>query len=156
MSNERFSFQSPLGGMEVTLIDGLLFSCYFIPEEQKFIEQAPASTLAVSIKTALLAYCEGQQPVFDFPLLLEGTEFQQAVWKTLQTIPYGRTVSYQWVAEQINRPKAIRAVGTAIGKNPLGIIIPCHRVIGKNGQLRGFAAGLDTKANLLAIEQGVD
>lgn len=149
---ERFAFESPLGGIEVIIGATHLLTCNFILEGRHFTETQSLSPLAVSIKSSLLKYCSGEQSTFNFPLHLEGTEFQQSVWRILQTIPYGETVSYQWVAEKIGRPKAIRAVGTAIGKNPLSIIIPCHRVIGKNGALRGFAAGLDKKAKLLAIE----
>jgi methylated-DNA-[protein]-cysteine S-methyltransferase len=149
---ERYSFESPLGGIEIITSDELLLACNFIPKSESFTENQSLSPFALSVKSALLNYCGRLQSQFNFPIRLEGTDFQQSVWRALQTIPYGEVVSYQWVAEKIGRPKAIRAVGMAIGKNPLSIIIPCHRVIGKNGALRGFAAGLDAKAKLLAIE----
>ena len=81
-----------------------------------------------------------------------GTDFQKEVWQALATIPFGKTLSYGEIARQIGRPKAVRAVGAAIGKNPLSIIVPCHRVIGSDGKLTGFAGGLETKASLLRVE----
>ena len=101
----------------------------------------------------LIDYIEGKRKVFTLPLDLHGTAFQQTVWKALQEIPYGQTVSYTDVAESIQKPQAVRAVGTAIGANPVLIIVPCHRVIGKNGKLTGFRGGLDMKEQLLALEK---
>ena len=98
-------------------------------------------------------YFTGTRTEFHLPLAPQGTPFQQAVWKTLCTIPYGETRSYLQIAQLIGNPKACRAVGMANHKNPIGIIIPCHRVIGKNGKLTGYAGGLDKKANLLLLEQ---
>ena len=89
---------------------------------------------------------------FDFPLELRGTHFQLQVWDALRTIPYGRVKSYSEIAAQIGRPKAVRAVGQAIGKNPCLIAIPCHRVLGKNGCLTGFSAGMDLKKQLFSLE----
>lgn len=97
-------------------------------------------------------YFEGQRRAFDIPLDLRGTEFQRTVWQALQEIPYGTTKSYSDIAKAINRPKAVRAVGGAIGANPVPIVVPCHRVIGKDGSLTGFAGGLDIKRQLLKIE----
>ena len=91
--------------------------------------------------------------IFTLPLAPVGTEFQQHVWKILQTIPYGETWSYKQVAVAIGNPKASRAVGMANNKNPLAIFIPCHRVIGSNGKLVGYAGGLNIKEHLLALEQ---
>ncbi len=89
--------------------------------------------------------------IYDF-ILLEGTDFQKRVWQELLNIPYGQTKTYKEIARGINNEKAIRAVATAIGKNPLMIIIPCHRVIGSDGKLRGYAYGVDVKEKLLALE----
>ena len=89
------------------------------------------------------------------PLAPEGTTFQCSVWKALQTIPYGQTISYKELAERVENPKACRAVGTANGRNPIAIIIPCHRVIAANGTLGGYAGGLDIKTILLKLE-GID
>ena len=100
----------------------------------------------------LSEYFEGQRKIFDLPLNFEGTEFQQKVWQALLTIPFGETRSYKDIAEQIGNVKAVRAVGAANGKNPISIITPCHRVVGANGKLVGFAGGLENKDVLLKLE----
>ena len=100
----------------------------------------------------LAEYFSGQRKQFDLPLKLEGTEFQVDVLQALQEIPYGETTSYGAIAKQIGRPKAMRAVGAANGRNPIPIIVPCHRVIGSSGDLTGFGGGLDTKEALLRLE----
>jgi methylated-DNA-[protein]-cysteine S-methyltransferase len=100
----------------------------------------------------LRGYAAGQSESFELPLNLEGSAFQQAVWTALQEIPYGETTTYGAVAASIGRPGQARAVGSAVGSNPVGIIVPCHRVIGANGSLTGFGGGLDNKMALLARE----
>jgi len=100
----------------------------------------------------LREYFAGTRKVFDVPLTLAGTEFQVRVLEELQRIPYGETVSYGDIAARIGRPRAVRAVGAANGRNPIPIIIPCHRVVGRDGALTGFGGGLDTKAALLRLE----
>jgi methylated-DNA-[protein]-cysteine S-methyltransferase len=99
-------------------------------------------------------YFEGKRKGFDLPLDLEGTDFQMKVWKALEKIPYGKTRSYTEIAQKINHPKAVRAVGTANAKNPICIIIPCHRVIAANGSLGGYSGtgGAQAKARLLQLE----
>ncbi len=99
------------------------------------------------------AYFAGRLHVFELPLAARGTEFQQQVWQTLTRIPYGQTRSYADIADTIGNPKAVRAVGAANGRNPLAIIVPCHRVIGRDGSLTGYAGGLAIKQWLLAHEQ---
>jgi methylated-DNA-[protein]-cysteine S-methyltransferase len=101
----------------------------------------------------LKAYFTGRLHVFDLPLKLEGTPFQLKVWKALQRIPYGETLSYGELARRIGRPGAHRAVGAANGRNPLSIVIPCHRVIGASGKLTGYGGGLEAKERLLALER---
>lgn len=98
-------------------------------------------------------YLAGKRKNFNIPLMPEGTEFQQKVWKALQQIPYGETCTYGEIAKKIGNPKACRAVGMANNKNPIGIFIPCHRVIGANGKLVGYAGGLEMKEHLLTIEK---
>ena len=98
------------------------------------------------------AYFAGKLKKFNLPLALAGTPFQLSVWRGLTTIPYGETISYGQLATRIGNPKAVRAVGSANGSNPLPIIIPCHRVIGSNGNLTGFGGGLPIKKQLLALE----
>lgn len=99
-------------------------------------------------------YFNHQRQRFDLPLAFNGTPFQRQVWEALLTIPFGQTRSYQQIAEQISAPQAMRAVGAANGRNPLSIIAPCHRVVGSNGTLTGFAGGLEAKRWLLAHEWG--
>lgn len=101
----------------------------------------------------LEAYFSGKLKSFDLRLAPEGTEFQKSVWRALCKIPYGETRTYKDIAESIGNPKAYRAVGHANNRNPISIIVPCHRVIGSNGKLTGYACGLDIKAFLLNIEQ---
>lgn len=100
----------------------------------------------------LQEYFAGTRHTFDLPLAPDGTEFQRRVWQTLSTIPYGQTVSYAELASRVGRPSASRAVGAANGRNPLPIVLPCHRVIGANGSLTGFGGGLPTKRFLLELE----
>ncbi|MFB0954113.1 MAG: methylated-DNA--[protein]-cysteine S-methyltransferase, partial [Aeromonadaceae bacterium] len=99
------------------------------------------------------AYFAGERHAFDLPLSQHGTEFQLQVWRALVQIPYGQTRSYADIAQTIGNPKAVRAVGATNGRNPLAIIIPCHRVIGQNGSLTGYAGGLAIKQFLLTLEQ---
>ncbi len=100
----------------------------------------------------LREYFAGERRAFDLPLRLAGTEFQVSVLEALQEIPYGETTSYGEIARRIGRPKAVRAVGAANGRNPIPIVVPCHRVIGSTGDLTGFGGGLDTKEALLRLE----
>ena len=112
------------------------------------------TTELLSVATIQLdEYFQGKRTTFSLPFKLTGTPFQLAVWKELQNIPYGQTTSYKEIAQKINKPKACRAVGMANNKNPLPIIIPCHRVIGSNGKLIGYAGGLKLKNYLLELEK---
>ena len=101
----------------------------------------------------LEAYFKGDRTTFDLEMTIQGTAFQKKVWQELVKIPYGETISYGELARRIGNPKASRAVGMANGKNPIPIIIPCHRVIGKNGSLTGFGGGIDVKKKLLELEK---
>lgn len=102
--------------------------------------------------TQLTEYFSGRRKDFDLPLAASGTAFQQSVWQALREIPFGQTASYLDLAQSIKNPKAVRAVGSANGKNPISIVVPCHRVIGTNGKLTGYAGGLDRKLWLLEHE----
>lgn len=101
----------------------------------------------------LVDYLEGRLTNFSLPMDLQGTPFQQSVWQVLTELQYGQTVSYTDIAERIGKPKSVRAVATAIGANPLLILVPCHRVVAKSGKLGGFRAGLEMKKELLKLEQ---
>jgi methylated-DNA-[protein]-cysteine S-methyltransferase len=111
-----------------------------------------ARILAKAVRQ-LEEYFAGERREFDLPLDRKGTDFQEKVWNELSKIPYGKTVSYKQLARKIKNEKAVRAVGTANGKNPLSIVVPCHRVIAADGSLGGFAGGLPTKIKLLELEQ---
>ena len=110
------------------------------------------SAVLAETRRQLEAYFAGTRRDFDLPLSPQGTAFQREVWQTLAEIPYGATWSYRDLAQRIGRPSALRAVGAANGRNPLPIVLPCHRVIGANGALTGFGGGLPTKAFLLRLE----
>ncbi len=138
-------------------IDGLVVTQLdYLPAEQ--LEQAlaaefqPASLVFQQLENELTAYFAGQLKKFTVPLAPAGTDFQQAVWAALITIPYGVTWSYKQLAEAVNRPKGYQAVGQANGRNPISIIIPCHRVIATNGSLGGYTGGLSIKQRLLSLE----
>jgi len=109
-------------------------------------------TQLADARQQLREYFSGARRDFDLPLKLSGTEFQVSVLEALQGIPYGETTSYGEIAKRIGRPKAVRAVGAANGRNPIPIVVPCHRVIGSTGDLTGFGGGLDTKEALLRLE----
>ena len=106
-----------------------------------------------AVRSQLAAYFAGECRHFDVPLCPQGSPFQQKVWAQLRNIPYGQVVSYQWVADRIGNPRAVRAVGAANSRNPISIIIPCHRVIGKDGRLTGYGGGLKVKRELLRLEK---
>jgi methylated-DNA-[protein]-cysteine S-methyltransferase len=111
--------------------------------------------LFAEVSSQLEQYFDGHRTEFDLPLTLDGTAFQRRVWTALRGIPYGRTLSYGQLADQIGQPSAARAVGLANGKNPIGIIVPCHRVVGADGSLTGYGGGIERKHYLLAHERRV-
>lgn len=131
-------------GIDKRLQKGL--KSIFVEEENRVLKLA---------KEELEAYFKGLRTTFDLPFLLLGTEFQKKVWQGLMEIPFGTTVSYSELAQSIDHPKAVRAVASAVGANALSIFIPCHRVIGSNGSLTGYAGGLKVKKRLLEIENNV-
>lgn len=116
------------------------------------VTQDEGNAILLETQRQLGEYFAGQRQVFTVELDFAGTEFQRRVWMALLTIPYGETRSYGEIARQIGSPAAVRAVGAANGRNPISIIAPCHRVVGSTGKLTGFAGGLQTKAQLLALE----
>lgn len=145
---------TPLG--DLLAVDGggaltqLIFGCD-IPAGCR----AGQTPLLAETARQLEEYFAGTRQVFDLPLRPEGTPFRQKVWQALLTIPYGQTRSYRDIAAQIGAPRAVRAVGGANHHNPISIIIPCHRVIGADGRLRGYGGGTDKKTTLLQLEQGL-
>lgn len=149
---------SPVGTLKLVAHETALVAVLWENENPKrvrlaeLIEQTHHPILLETQKQ-LTEYFAGKRQQFDLPLDFEGTEFQQKVWQALLTIPFGETRSYRDIAEQIGNVKAVRAVGAANGKNPISIIAPCHRVVGTNGKLVGFAGGLDNKDILLRLEK---
>lgn len=121
-------------------------------EELKDIEIKETKLILKTI-SEIKEYLEGKRKEFDIPIKLQGTKFQKKVWNELLKIPYGETCSYKDIAIRINNEKGVRAVGMANHNNPIAIIVPCHRVIGKNGKLVGYAGGIDIKSKLLEIEK---
>jgi methylated-DNA-[protein]-cysteine S-methyltransferase len=147
-----FCYQTPLGKIVIIengqAITGVIFG-EVLPEGVNCRETA----LIKRASQELQEYLAGTRESFDLPLQPEGTDFQQKVWKALQEIPYGAVCSYQDIARAIGNDKACRAVGGANNKNPIAIIIPCHRVIGANGSLVGYGGGLPLKRKLLELEK---
>lgn len=127
---------------------------HFVGAQADWIHEE--TELLRTAKQQLLQYFAGKLQAFDLPLAPQGTLFQLSVWQALQQIDYGMTCSYGDIAQQLNQPKAARAVGAAVGKNPLSIIIPCHRVLGSQRQLTGYAGGLERKQWLLQLEQSTE
>ena len=153
----RYSYcETPLGTMMLTGRPGALSGLYFTghrhsprPEATWELDEGPFG----DVRRQLGEYFDGQRTDFDLPLDLRGSEFELTVWSALQDIGYGRTASYGEVAERIGRPGAARAVGAANGRNPVCIVVPCHRVIGADRSLTGYGWGLERKAWLLDLEQ---
>ncbi len=146
-----FCYQTPLGEIAIIengeAITGLSFE-KVLPDQVNHRE----TPLLKEASQQLAQYLQGKRRSFDLPLCPQGTVFQQKVWEALQDIPYGEVRSYQQIARAIGNAKACRAVGGANNKNPIAIIIPCHRVIGANGSLVGYGGGLDIKQKLLTLE----
>ena len=144
----EYCMDSPVGPLRLTEETGKLTGLYFggMPSGE-----AP-TPLLWEAERQLREYFQGMRKMFDLPLSYGGTEFQHRVWQALREIPYGTTVTYGEIAAAAGRPKGAQAAGQAVGKNPISIILPCHRVIGKNGTLTGFAGGLEIKRKLLNIE----
>lgn len=146
---------TPMGTVLLTQENGVLTGLYW-----KVFKRVPKPGEAwqedASVFTEVLAqleeYYKGERQTFDVAFRANGTPFQLSVWKELEKIPYGQSISYQTVATAVGKPKAVRAVGTAIGSNPLSIIVPCHRVLTSDGKLGGYAGGLAAKLALLQTE----
>lgn len=149
---QQWQYESQIGRLFLVGTDLGLQGIYWNKQKVPMTKTLDG-TLAKAVKE-LDEYFAGKRTKFDIPLDLVGTEFQKSVWKELMKIPYGKTISYSELAKKIKNAKAVRAVGSANGKNPLCIIIPCHRVIAANGTLGGYSGGLPNKEKLLAHECG--
>ncbi|WP_037861141.1 methylated-DNA--[protein]-cysteine S-methyltransferase [Streptomyces sp. NRRL S-340] len=148
---------SPYGPLTLVAEDGVLCGLYMTDQRHRPAQETfgePRSGAFAEAAEQLDAYFAGRRREFTLPLRLTGTPFQRRVWEQLRAIPYGETRTYGELAHALGNPQASRAVGLANGKNPIGIIVPCHRVIGANGSLTGYGGGLARKRRLLDFEQG--
>lgn len=148
----RSYLNTPIGILKIEGCEDFITSVQFVDCYGEINE----NKIVVEAKKQLQEYFEGNRRVFTVktkPVL--GTEFQQKVWNALKDIPYGQTVSYKYIAEKIGNPKGVRAVGRANNKNPIAIIVPCHRVVGINGKLVGYAGGVHIKEYILRLEKGL-
>ena len=143
----QISINSPIGALTIFEFDDQIVAL-----DWGFVDEMEPSPVLEEAKKQLSAYFSGTLSSFDLPLAPDGTDFQKAVWAAMCKIPVGQTATYKDLAAAAGSPKAFQSVGTACGLNPIPIIIPCHRVIGKNGSLRGFAGGLSVKQKLLELE----
>jgi methylated-DNA-[protein]-cysteine S-methyltransferase len=162
MSSQLFStiVDSPVGALTIVASDDGLRAILWPDDDPSRVRLAettedPSHPVIAATVRQLVEYFDGERTEFDVPLDPVGTEFQRAAWEALCLIPYGTTVSYGEQAEQMGDRRKARAVGAANGRNPISIVVPCHRVVGANGSLTGFAGGTDTKAWLLDHERSI-
>ena len=148
----RYSYETVLGSVTLVEEDGALLA---ISTHHVYEGICQETTLIKEAHQQLSEYLKGERKSFDLPLRMKGTDFQQRVWNALLDIPYGETRSYKQIAEAIGKPKAVRAVGMANNRNPLLIVVPCHRVIGADGKLVGYGAGIEKKEFLLRLEKSL-
>lgn len=149
--------QSPIDDLMLVADNSGLAGVYFVgckhlPAASNRWKHSPEHSLLLQAKEQLQEYFAGKRKSFSLPLSLDGTDFQQRIWRQIALIPYGRTVSYSDLAKRAGAPHAVRAAGTSTGRNPVAIVIPCHRVVGKDGGICGFAGGLSRKRYLLELE----
>ncbi|MEU9039954.1 methylated-DNA--[protein]-cysteine S-methyltransferase [Streptomyces sp. NPDC048352] len=150
--------ESPYGPLTLVATDGVLSGLYMTGQRHRPAEEAFGERVADTeepfpeVRRQLAAYFAGELTRFTVPVRLAGTAFQRSVWEQLVRIPYGQTWSYGRLAAELGKPNASRAVGLANGKNPVGIIVPCHRVIGASGSMTGYGGGIERKVRLLEFE----
>lgn len=144
--------ETPIGLLSIVIEEEKVTSITITEDAMK--AEKPCCELLRIVTSEIESYFAGTQKEFSFPVTMNGTAFQKEVWEELCRIPYGATATYGEIARRINRPTAVRAVGMACNKNPLLIAVPCHRVVGRNGSLTGFAVGIERKRFLLNLEKG--
>lgn len=152
---DLYTFHTPIGFLTIREEEQKLTNLFWQADSERVLKNERHSDFLYEVYTQVNEYFAGRRRQFDVALKYEGTPFQQSVWRQLQKIPYGETRSYQEIAIGIGNEKAVRAVGQANNKNPIMIIIPCHRVIHKNGDITGFACGVEVKQYLLNLEKGM-
>jgi methylated-DNA-[protein]-cysteine S-methyltransferase len=143
---------TPLGDLLLVAVDGALVKAHFAPYDVPAGPPSPDDAVLAEAARQLSEHFAGERTDFDLPLAPPGTAFQRRVWDELRRIPYGTTTTYGALAERLGDPKCVRAVGLANGRNPIAVVVPCHRVIGSDGKLRGYAGGIERKQQLLALE----
>ena len=149
-------FQSPLGIIEIKGDEQGIFSVLFTDRQQiQFSKNPDTLAMLIECQQQLEEYFQGTRFSFTIPFIIKGTPFQHEVWQALTTVPYGKTASYKDIATLVGNEKAVRAIGTTNSKNLINIIVPCHRIIGANGKLTGYAGGLWRKEWLLKHEQKI-
>jgi len=146
-------YEYPVGTIGIEEESGAISQVFFASDKSLADIKAEETPLIQKAAEQLFEYFDGKRKVFNLPLTLQGTDFQKSVWQALLSIPYGETCSYKDIAMVVGNPKASRAVGMANNRNPIAIIVPCHRVIGQNGSLIGYGGGLSTKQYLLDLER---
>lgn len=146
---------SPIGTLRVWSRDGALIGLAMAPERPPDPAWRRDDPALAPVRAQLLAYLAGELRVFELALAMQGTDFQRRVWQALTQIPHGETISYGELARRVGQPGASRAVGSANNRNPIAIVVPCHRVVGADGRLVGFGGGLPRKQWLLQHEAGV-
>jgi methylated-DNA-[protein]-cysteine S-methyltransferase len=159
MSSSYKFIATPVGRLKLVASDKGVLAILWQNERPNRVPLAESQENAshpilLETERQLNEYFAGKRRSFSLPLDMQGTVFQKSVWEALLGIPFGETRSYGQLAKQLGNPNAMRAVGAANGRNPISIVVPCHRVIGSSGELTGFAGGLETKAHLLELEQG--
>lgn len=156
MNKVQCRINSPIGVLYLVASSKGLRGIYWNRQAERMVNQPdtskPEEKMVDQASKQLSQYFSAKRKQFDLPLDLEGTAFQKKVWQQLQQIPFGSTLSYGDIARKIKNPRAVRAVGSANGKNPVCIIVPCHRVIASDGSIGGYSGGLDVKRKLLALE----
>lgn len=157
MKNIQYQIESPVGRLYLVAapkgLRGIYWNKQSVTTVKTLNSADPAQVILKKASTQLAEYFAGQRKDFDIPLDLEGTTFQKKVWAQLARIPFGKTVAYRDIAAKINNPKAVRAVGSANGKNPACIVVPCHRVIAADGSIGGYSAGISIKKRLHKLEE---
>lgn len=149
----KLTVTTPIGLLQIIATDKAIVSATPTDHEENIVGNEAANKLAQECKVELAEYFAGKRKKFDLPLKQEGTQFQKKVWQELKQIPYGETRTYGEVAKLMGHPKAARAIGMANHNNPILILVPCHRVIGADGSLTGYAAGIEAKKYLLEFEK---
>jgi methylated-DNA-[protein]-cysteine S-methyltransferase len=151
--NSKFLYETIIGKIGIEENGSAITKIYFENEENNEDVPTRETSLIKEAAKQLNEYFVGQRRVFDIPLEAKGTVFQKKVWEALRQVPWGETKSYKEIAVMVGNEKACRAVGMANNKNPIAIVVPCHRIIGSNGKLVGYAGGLDIKERLLLLEK---